>query len=153
MKAALKIVFILFFITSGHASATDYVNGKDYVEVTGIPELQQPSVREFFSYNCPHCYKEDSTMNKMAELLKGDVTFTRTPVGVGRPSWILSQEGFFVAKQLKISKQVHSKIFYHIHEDGGPFTTVRQLKTFFIKQGVTAKQCNFSITRGKASEL
>ncbi len=79
-------------------------------------------------------------MNKMAELLKGDVDFTRTPVGVGRPSWILSQEGFFVAKQLKISKQVHSKIFYHIHENGGPFNTVGQLKTFFIKQGVTAKQ-------------
>ncbi len=48
MKAAFKIVLILFFLTSGQAYATDYVNGKDYVEVTGIPELQQPIVREFF---------------------------------------------------------------------------------------------------------
>ncbi|RJY06496.1 thiol:disulfide interchange protein DsbA/DsbL [Parashewanella spongiae] len=124
----------------GSASAADYIKGKDYIEVTGIPELQQPIVREFFSYNCPHCYNEDSTMNKMAELLQGDVTFTRTPVGAGRSSWILAQEAFFVAKKIKIYKQVHSKIFHRIHEEGGPFTTSGQLKTFFMKQGVTAEQ-------------
>ncbi|RLV58360.1 thiol:disulfide interchange protein DsbA/DsbL [Parashewanella curva] len=120
------------------ALAANFVEGKDYIKVEGIPEAHKPVVREFFSYNCPHCYHAESSVEKMATMLKGKVAFVRTPVGAGRPSWILGQEAYFVAKKLKITQQVHSQIFHYIHEEAGPFTSVAQLKAFFITQGVKA---------------
>ncbi|MBM7072049.1 thiol:disulfide interchange protein DsbA/DsbL [Shewanella sp. 202IG2-18] len=120
--------------------ANTFVEGKDYKKVSGLPEATKPVVREFFSYNCPHCYQAEPTVEKMARLLKGKVTFKRTPVGAGRPSWILSQEAYYVAQKLKITNQVHSKIFHYIHEEAGPFTNAQQLKAFFEFQAVSGKE-------------
>ncbi len=124
---------------SQFSNAQIFVEGKDYKKVAGIPEVTKPVVREFFSYNCPHCYQAEPTIEKMVQLLKGKVDFKRTPVGAGRSSWILSQEAYYVAKQLKITNQVHSKIFHYIHQEAGPFTNAQQLKAFFEFQGVKSK--------------
>lgn len=136
-----KVILFLLITASAWANASDYVEGKDYRKVAGIPEVQKSVVREFFSYNCPHCYRKDPTIEKMAELIKSDIAFVRTPVGAGRASWIMAQEAYYVANQLKITEQVHSAIFKYIHEQGGPFTSSSQLEAFFVSQGV--KQSDF----------
>ena len=126
-------------IVSQLSLAKTFVEGKDYKKVDGFPEVTKPVVREFFSYNCPHCYHAEPVVEKMAKLLQGKIAFKRTPVGAGRKSWIISQEAYYVAQQLKITEQVHSKIFHYIHEEGGPFTNAQQLKAFFEFQGVSGK--------------
>jgi len=118
------------------ATAAEYQEGQDYITVTGIPETTKPVVREFFSYNCPHCYHQDPVIEKTAQLLKGKVTLARTPVGAHRPAWVLSQEVYYLAQKFKIVNQVHSKIFARIHEQHQPFTTEADLETFFVSQGI-----------------
>ncbi|QUN07576.1 thiol:disulfide interchange protein DsbA/DsbL [Shewanella yunxiaonensis] len=123
-------------MTTVVAKAADYKEGQDYVTVEGIPEPSKPMLREFFSYNCPHCYHEDPVIQKLVSLLKGKVAFERTPVGAHRPSWILSQEAYYLAQKFKITEQVHSKIFELIHEQHKPFNTDADLKAFFESQGI-----------------
>ncbi len=115
--------------------AASFEEGKDYVTVAGISETKQPMLREFFSYNCPHCYKQEPLFAATVKLLDKDIAFERTPVGAGRPAWELSQLAYYVAQKLKMTKQVHEAIFKQIHEKGEPFTMPEQVKAFFVAQG------------------
>lgn len=115
--------------------AASFEEGKDYVTVAGITEAQKPVLREFFSYNCPHCYKQEPLMDLTVQLLGKDVAFERTPVGAGRPAWELSQLAYYVAQKLKMTKQTHGAIFKQIHEKGEQFTAPEQVKAFFVTQG------------------
>ncbi|WAL80456.1 thiol:disulfide interchange protein DsbA/DsbL [Shewanella sp. DAU305] len=115
--------------------AASFEEGKDYVTVAGITEAQKPVLREFFSYNCPHCYKQEPLVDLTVQLLGKDVAFERTPVGAGRPAWELSQLAYYVAQKLKMTKQTHGAIFKQIHEKGEQFTAPEQVKAFFVAQG------------------
>ncbi|WP_335925118.1 thiol:disulfide interchange protein DsbA/DsbL [Shewanella algae] len=133
---------ILLALGSFSASAADFQEGRDYVKVPGIPEAKSGIVREFFSYNCPHCYHKDPLMQQTAALLKGKLDFERTPVGAGRPSWILSQEAYYLAQKFRITDQVHGNIFNRIHEKHQAFDRPQQLKDFFLAQGVNEQELN-----------
>lgn len=118
--------------------AATFEEGKDYITVAGITEAQQPVLREFFSYNCPHCYKQEPLMKATLSLLGKEVAFERTPVGAGRSAWELSQLAYYVAQKLKMTLQLHEAIFKQIHEKGEPFTRPEQVKAFFVSQGAKA---------------
>ena len=118
--------------------AASFEEGKDYVTVAGITETQKPVLREFFSYNCTHCYKQEPLIESTVKLLGKDVAFERTPVGAGRPAWELSQFAYYMAQKLKMTKQTHGAIFKQIHEKGEQFTTLEQVKAFFLDQGAKA---------------
>lgn len=122
--------------------AASFEEGKDYVTVAGITEAQKPVLREFFSYNCPHCYKQEPLMDLTVQLLGKDVAFERTPVGAGRPAWELSQLAYYVAQKLKMTKQTHGAIFKQIHEKGDQFTAPEQVKAFFVAQGAKVDDVN-----------
>ncbi|WP_394147874.1 thiol:disulfide interchange protein DsbA/DsbL [Shewanella atlantica] len=131
--------------------AQTFVEGDDYVQIRGIPEVKSPVVREFFSYNCGHCYRQDHLFEQTIELLEGKVEFSRTPVGAGRPSWILSQEAYYLAQKFKITPQVHGNIFKRIHEKQGAFTRPEQLRDYFVQQGVSAEKVESAMNSADAS--
>ena len=126
--------------------AASFEEGKDYVTVAGITETQKPVLREFFSYNCTHCYKQEPLIESTVKLLGKDVAFERTPVGAGRPAWELSQFAYYMAQKLKMTNQVHLAVFKQIHEKGEPFTTPEQVKAFFIAQGAKVNDVDAAMT-------
>ncbi len=131
--------------------AQTFVEGVDYVQVRGIPEAKSPIVREFFSYNCGHCYRQDPLFEKTVELLGDKVEFSRTPIGAGRPSWILSQEAYYLAQQFKLTPQVHGNLFKRIHEKEGAFTRPEQLRDYFVQQGVSTDKVEKAMSSADAS--
>ncbi|PKG57808.1 disulfide bond formation protein DsbA [Shewanella sp. Choline-02u-19] len=147
-SAILAFFTLLLPLQSAHAK--EYVEGVDYVKISGIPEAQKPVIREFFSYNCGHCYKQDPLFEKTAHLLENDIQFERTPVGAGRTSWILSQEAYYLAQKFSVTKQVHGSIFSRIHEKGDAFTRPDQLKSFFVSQGLDAKKIDAAMNSADA---
>ncbi|GGI92711.1 thiol:disulfide interchange protein [Shewanella hanedai] len=156
MKTITKPLMAILFLCAANlismgVVAKPYVEGVDYTLVTGIPESNLPVVREFFSYNCPHCYRQDPLFTETEELLKGKVEFARTPVGAGRASWILSQEAYYLAKKFKLSPQLHGNIFKRIHEKGQAFTRKDQLTDYFVKQGVKRADVETAINSVDAS--
>ncbi|MFB2670476.1 thiol:disulfide interchange protein DsbA/DsbL [Shewanella xiamenensis] len=125
--------------------AASFEEGKDYVTVAGMSEAQKPVLREFFSYNCPHCYKQEPFVASTVKLLGKDVAFERTPVGAGRPAWELSQLAYYIAQKLNMTKQVHEAIFKQIHDKGEQFTRPEQVKAFFVAQGAKADDVDAAI--------
>lgn len=138
VRPVVTLVCGLMLSASFALQAATFEEGKDYITVAGIAETQQPVLREFFSYNCPHCYKQEPLMVSTIALLGKEVAFERTPVGAGRPAWELSQLAYYVAQKLKMTQQVHETIFKQIHEKGEPFTRPEQVKAFFVSQGAKA---------------
>ncbi|MCL1125280.1 thiol:disulfide interchange protein DsbA/DsbL [Shewanella surugensis] len=134
-----------------NSSAVTYVEGQDYTHIAGIPEAQQPVVREFFSYNCPHCYRQDALFEQTATLLGKDIVFVRTPVGAGRESWILSQKAYYLAQTFKVTRQVHGAIFKRIHEQEGSFKNDMDLVNFFVKQGLEVNEVKATLVSVDAS--
>lgn len=135
VRPIAALAYGLMLSASFALQAASFEEGKDYVTVAGITEAQKPVLREFFSYNCPHCYKQEPLMDLTVQLLGKDVAFERTPVGAGRPTWELSQLAYYVAQKLKMTKQTHGAIFKQIHEKGEQFTAPEQVKAFFVAQG------------------
>ncbi|KIO37516.1 thiol:disulfide interchange protein DsbA/DsbL [Shewanella sp. cp20] len=122
------------------SAQTKYVEGVDYVKVAGIPEVNQPVVREFFSYNCPHCYRQDGLISSAVAKLKAEMgdklAFERTPVAGGRAAWQLSQEAYYLAKKFHVTEQAHGNLFKRIHEGDGAFKRQEELSQFFVEQGL-----------------
>ncbi|GMA82541.1 hypothetical protein GCM10025855_20740 [Shewanella glacialipiscicola] len=85
-------------------------------------------------------------MASTVKLLGKDIAFERTPVGVGRPAWELSQFAYYMAQKLKMTNQVHLAVFKQIHEKGEPFTTSEQVKAFFIAQGAKVNDVDAAMT-------
>lgn len=129
----------LLSVAVSKVNAKEFVEGTDFVKVSGIPESNQPVVREFFSYNCGHCYRQDPHFEQVAKLLDKSITFTHTPVGAGRESWMLSQQAF-VAQKLQMGKLMHGQIFNHIHQQQGPFTRPQQVVDLFVANGADANK-------------
>ena len=144
----LLIIAMLLPLQTAHAQ--QYEEGVDYVKISGIPETTKPVIREFFSYNCGHCYRQDPLFEETAHILENDVQFERTPVGAGRSSWILSQEAYYLAQKFNVTKQVHGNIFTRIHEKEGAFSRPEQLKAFFVSQGIAAEKVDAAMNSADA---
>ncbi|NRD74342.1 thiol:disulfide interchange protein DsbA/DsbL [Shewanella sp. VB17] len=149
LTAGLFILALNLF--SANINAQIYVEGVDYTKVVGIPESSPAVVREFFSYNCPHCYRQDPLFEQTASLLKGKVEFTRTPIGAGRPSWILSQKAYYLTKKFKVGRHIHSHIFTRIHQKEGAFTRQEQLTDYFVNQGIKRDDVEKALDSADAS--
>jgi len=147
-RVCLASLVLLLSLQS--AQAQQYKEGVDYIKVSGFTEMDTPTVREFFAYNCGHCYRQDPFFEQTANLLKSQVKFDRTPVAVGRSSWILSQMAYYLAEKFKLTNQVHSAIFKRIHEQGGAFTELDQVEDFFIQQGLAAENVKMALNSADA---
>lgn len=143
--AVVMLAALLSFTTSAEQQRQP-VEGDDYIVVGGISEAQSPMVREFFSYNCSHCYRQDATIEAAIHQLGKDVSFERTPIGAGRKTWIMSQEAYYLAEKFRVTNQVHGNIFKRIHEQGIAFSRPQQLKDFFVKQGVASEEVDAAIS-------
>lgn len=156
MEYRLKInsIFLLLMTVLmpllGNADTTSYVEGQDYTRIAGVPEANIPVVREFFSYNCPHCYRQDGVFEQTATLLGKDIAFVRTPVGAGREPWILSQKAYYLAQMFKVTNQVHGAIFKRIHEQEGGFKNEMDLINFFVKQGLEINEVKAALVSADA---
>lgn len=133
------------FFAAQLAAQSQFIEGRDYIKVAGIPEANKPVVREFFSYNCPHCYRQDGLFSATMAKLDASVDFERTPVGAGRPSWQLSQEAYYLAQRFKVTSQAHGNLFKRIHEGKGAFTRQDELIQFFVEQGVAKAEIDQAI--------
>ncbi|MCH4296277.1 thiol:disulfide interchange protein DsbA/DsbL [Shewanella sp. 3B26] len=122
---------------SASTFAASFEEGKHYVKVDGFAESHAPVVREFFSYNCPHCYRFDHTIADTVKLLGNEVQFERTPVSGVRPDWKMSQLAYYVAQKFKVTEQTHMPIFKQVQQVA-PFRDEADVKAFFIAQGLKA---------------
>lgn len=139
MKNFLNII-ILFLIIPVAWAASD--ENKPYEELTNPQPTNTGDnieVIELFWYGCPHCYHLEPEVEAWLKTKPEDVTFVRIPAVLG-PSWELLARGYYTAELLGILDQTHEKIFERLHKDRKPIRNTKELSTFFLAHGASAKQ-------------
>jgi len=138
MRVAVFAGLLMSFLAS-FASAENYSEGKDYVQ---LPEQVRPAdpskieVAEVFSYACPHCFHFEPLLSAWAKKQPADVLLVQTHASFGRPDWTSYQRGYYTAIALKIKDKVQDPIFNNIHVAHKELSSPQDWADFFANYGV-----------------
>ncbi|MBO6257993.1 MAG: thiol:disulfide interchange protein DsbA/DsbL [Succinivibrio sp.] len=134
-----------------------YTQGVDY-EVRGTAKSEKPSVREFFSFWCGHCYMMQEPFAVLAKHLKGKAEFLPTPVSIlGGEMGIESQKSYVIARMHGIEELYASTLFEKIHVKDEIPSSHEDFVTLFKELGVAQDEfdkefVSFPVT-GAASKI
>lgn len=102
-------------------------------------KASQPTVVQFFSFGCPHCFHAEPQVERWLRNKPANIHFERIPVSFGRPSWGLFARAYYIAKALKIEDRFVPAFFNRIHIKRQAPTNLNELKAVFVEMGVKAE--------------
>jgi len=138
--------------TSLWALPVPFEEGTDYDVISEQGSVSK-EVLEFFSYNCPHCFSFDPTMENFLAQKPEDVRFRRVPVGFGRSTWERSADAFVLAKALGKGAALHSGIFNRVQTLNNPFKNEADVRAFFLANGVKEEEFDKALKSFTATTL
>ena len=105
---------------------------------TQPPTATSPiTVKEFFSYGCPHCSDFDPQVASWHKSLPADVRFERSPVSFGNPQYDLYARTYFSLLGLGALEQNHVRLFTAIHQRGQNFIDRAAIAAFVDGHGAS----------------
>lgn len=112
--------------------------GEDY-QVLDLPKTATPTVTEFFSFYCPHCYRSQGLMSDLQKQIPSQVPFNKNPVSfmggnMGKPL----SKAYATAVMLGVEGKIETALFKRIHELQKPPANETELRQLFIDEGVDA---------------
>lgn len=93
-------------------------------------------VLEVFWYGCPHCYHFEPTIEKWLEEKADYIEFIRMPGVLGK-NWLPHARAFYAAEKLGVLDKIHLPLFDAIHKEKRKIMDKKELKKFFIEQGIS----------------
>ena len=93
-------------------------------------------VLEVFWYGCPHCYQFEPTIEKWLEEKADYIEFIRMPGVLGK-NWLPHARAFYAAEKLGVLDKIHLPLFDAIHKEKRKIMDKKELKKFFIEQGIS----------------
>jgi len=115
------------------------VAGKDYEEIKPPQETSDPSkivVTEFFSYQCPHCFRFAKPYAAWAAKLPSDVKSERVAVSIGHEAWVPAAQAFFALSAMKKVPAIDDALFSAIHRQQLRLDTEAALTDWVRRQGI-----------------
>ncbi len=141
MKKLIGVVFGL--LLTPMVWAANFQEGVHYKTVNAAPVTGNPTVTEYFSYYCGHCYnfaKQYSSSIKTG--LAEGITFEQAHVdfinGGGPNSGTTMSRAQAVAQVLNVIDPVEMALFSAIHDGKNPLGTNDSVKQVFVDNGVSA---------------
>jgi len=139
VMTGLLAIVLLVGLTAINLSAEEFVKGKHYIEING--ELSKnPQVTEYFSFYCPHCYRQEPFMEEVKSMLPETKSFVKTHVDSmpGRDKQLehALSRALVTAQLLKVEEKIVADIFSSIHEAGSPINSEDDIKKLFQQRGV-----------------
>jgi protein dithiol oxidoreductase (disulfide-forming) len=132
------VALLLLLMGAAPALMAAPVEGKDYrilaTGQAGVPG--KVVVTEFFSYQCPHCFKFAKPFAEWAGTQPADVLVERLPVAVGRPAWELSARAYFALLTMGSVQRVDAKLFDAIHVQNQKLGNREALVAWMTAHGV-----------------
>jgi len=140
MKYKFLALIILFVSTL--TNATQFKLGEHYTEVKTTFKTEK-SIIEFFSFYCPHCYKQEPIINNLIANLPSDIIFNKNHVD-GMPGKNLEIEqaltkALITADILNVNQHITPAIFSYIHKNKANLNSIKDIKNIFLLQGVEEK--------------
>jgi thiol:disulfide interchange protein DsbA len=121
------------------APAAEPVEGKDYVKVDPPIPPSDPAkitVTEFFSYQCPHCYKFAKPFAAWSSKLPADVEARRAAVAIGHEPWMPAARGFYALTALRKVPAIDDALFAAIHRDRKALYSEADFTDWVAGQGI-----------------
>ncbi|WP_298443142.1 thiol:disulfide interchange protein DsbA/DsbL [uncultured Ferrimonas sp.] len=140
MKKLMGMVFALMLTPL--AWAADFQEGTHYQIVSSAPVNGAPTVTEYFSFYCPHCYNFAKTYVQPIKSGLGEgVKFEQAHVDFinrdGANSGAQLSRALAIAKVLKVEDTIEMALFGAIHDAKRKFATESAIKQLFIDNGVS----------------
>lgn len=140
MKSAATLALLAAIAFSGAAAgAAEPVEGKDYQRINPpVPtsDAARIVVTQFFSYQCPHCYKFEKPHAAWAAKLPADVKAERAAVSIGHAGWVPAAQAFYALSAMKKVPAIDDAFFGAIHDQRLGLTDEASIAAWVAKQGI-----------------
>ncbi len=144
MKLAAPLLLVATLVMGAPvAMASAPVEGKDYFLVEPALPPADPSkivVTEFFSYQCPHCYRFAKPYAAWTAGLPSDVRTDRAAVAIGHEAWNASAQAFYALSVLKAVPRLDDAFFGAIHQERKPLNDEASITNWVAGQGIDRTQ-------------
>lgn len=117
--------------------------GKDYTLISPAEPTSDASrivVTEFFSYQCPHCYRFAPAFSAWAKTLPADVKVERVAVSIGHEAWEPAAQAFYALTAMNKVAAVDDAFFRAIHEQREKLFDERSISEWVARQGINREE-------------
>jgi len=134
--------FVLLSMVSGAAFAQmAFIEGQDYKPITPPVKTSQPDkvvVTEIFWYGCPHCFRFEPYVQKLAAELPDGAVFEHVPSSIN-PRWTEHARAYYSFELMGVLDQIHQPFFDAIHLKRQRLDNVDAIAGFVAEQGLNEK--------------
>jgi protein dithiol oxidoreductase (disulfide-forming) len=138
MKSAAALV-LLAALAFPAVAAVDPVEGRDYQRINPPVPTSDPAkivVTQFFSYQCPHCFKFEKPHAAWAATLPADVKSERAAVSIGHAGWVPAARAFYALSAMQKVPAIDDAFFGAIHRQRLGLTDDAGIAAWIAKQGI-----------------
>lgn len=140
MKFAATLALLATIAVPGAvAGAAEPIEGRDYQRINPAVPTSDPArivVTQFFSYQCPHCYKFEKPHAAWAAKLPADVKPERAAVSIGHAGWVPAAQAFYALSAMKKVPAIDDALFGAIHRERLGLTDEAGIANWVAKQGI-----------------
>jgi len=138
----MKILFALFatLVLSVSAQAVQFTDG-DYYTTLDLEKSSKPTVTEYFSFYCPHCYKFENVIGALKNNIPDTANFQKIHVAfMGNDMAVPMAKAYATMVVLGVDEKMIPMMFRQIHERKQTPKNEAQLRQVFLDNGVDAKE-------------
>ena len=138
----MKKIFALLIIMllSNAANAAQFTEGKHYKLLKTQPS-SSPTVTEYFSFYCPHCYNFEPIMEQVKQRVPDNTKFQKVHVSfMGGNMAVSMAKAYATMVVLEVEEKMIPVIFKQIHEFRQPPRNNQALRQLFIDNGVDGEK-------------
>ena len=140
MQLARSLALIAALVVSAtSARAADPVEGTDYQAIRpAVPtsDAAKIVVTQFFSYQCPHCYKFEKSFTAWSGSLPKDVKVERAAVAIGHPTWAPAAQAYYALGAMKKVPAIDDAFFSAIHRERKKLDNEASIAAWVGGQGI-----------------
>jgi len=132
---AIAAIAVLFSAAPNAAP----VAGSDYQPINPPQPTSDPSkivVTEFFSYQCPHCFRFAKPYEDWIAKLPSDVKAERVAVSIGHAAWEPASQAFYALSAMQRVPAIDDAFFGAIHRQHLQLDTEAAITQWAGRQGI-----------------
>ncbi|WP_394336774.1 thiol:disulfide interchange protein DsbA/DsbL [Candidatus Enterovibrio altilux] len=134
------LIMPIFIMLACSAQAARFNAGEDY-KILNLPSTQAPTVTEFFSFYCLHCYKNQGLMTELKKQIPKNAIFQKNHVSfMGGNIGKATIKAYATLVILNIEDSMVPVIFNRIHLLQKPPRTEDEVRQIFIDEGIDGDQ-------------
>ncbi|NVD05875.1 thiol:disulfide interchange protein DsbA/DsbL [Vibrio sp. JPW-9-11-11] len=138
MKKLFTLVITLMLSFAAHAA--QFKEGEHY-QVLDLEPSKKPTVTEFFSFYCPHCYSFEPLIKNLKTKLPDGVKLQKNHVSfMGGNMGLSMSKAYATMVSLKVEDKMSTVMFNRIHNMKKAPKNDEELRQIFIDEGVDAKK-------------